>query len=134
MIGSNEIINNKVRINFKLNKHHSIKFCKPCNTKGYLCCNQLKYTSEYNSSITNRTYIIFHESNCKSTFVIYLLECKQCKLQYIGKSEWQFNIRLNKYRSHIKILEIKKLLPVKKHFLLPNHDFERDAVYTLIEE
>ena len=134
MIGSNEIINNKVRRNFKLNKHHSIKFCKPCNTKGCLCCNQLKYTSEFKSSITNRTYKIFHETSCKSKFVIYLLECKQCKLQYIGKSEWQFNIRLNNYRSHIKNLEIEKLLPVEKHFLLPNHDFERDAVYTLIEK
>ena len=134
MIGSNEIINNKVRRNFKLNKHHSITFCKPCNTKGCLCCNQLKCTSELKSSITNRTYKIFHEINCKSKFVTYLLECKQCKLQYIGKSVWQFNIRLNNYSSQIKNLEIEKLLPVEKHFLLPNHDFERDAVYTLIKK
>ena len=34
----------------------------------------------------------------------------------------------------IKNLEVEKLLPVEKHFLLPNHDFERDAVYTLIEK
>ena len=56
------------------------------------------------------------------------------KFQYIGKSEWQINICLNTYRSHIKYLEIEKLLPVEKHFLLPNHDFERDAVYRLIEK
>ena len=80
MIGSNEIVNNKVRRNCKLNKHR-ITFCKPCTTKGCLWCNQLKYTSEFTSSITNRTYTIFHETSCKSKFVVYLLECKQCTLQ-----------------------------------------------------
>ena len=47
MIGSNKVINKKVRRNFKLNKHQSIKFCKPCNTKECLCCNQLKHSSQF---------------------------------------------------------------------------------------
>ena len=34
----------------------------------------------------------------------------------------------------MKNLEIEKLLLFEKHFLLPNHDFERDAAYTLIEK
>ena len=134
MIGSNEIINNQVRRNFKLNEYQSIKICKLCSTKGCLCCNQLRYTNKFKSSTTNRTYKVFHETNCKSQFVVYLLECKQCKLQYIGKSKWQFNIHLNDYCLHIKNQEIKKLLPVEQHFLLPNHDFEHDAVYALIEK
>ena len=33
---------------------------------------------------------------------IYLLECVYCDIQYVGKSEWPFNCRLNNYRSRIK--------------------------------
>ena len=45
------------------------------------------------------------------------------------------NSTYTNYRSHIKNLEIEKLLPVEKRFLLPNHIFfERDAVYTLIDK
>ena len=134
MIGNNNIVNSKVPRNFKLNKQHEIKFCRPCKTSKCLCCKQLKHTNQFKSSKTNQTYKIFHETNCKSKFVVYLLECKKCKLQYVGKSEWQFNIRLNNYRSHIKNCDINKLLPVEKHFLLPNHNFEQDAIYTIIEK
>ena len=44
------------------------------------------------------------------------------------------NICFNNYRSHINNLFIEKLLPVERDFLLPCHDFERDAVYKLIEK
>ena len=66
--------------------------------------------------------------------VIYLLECIHCKKQYVGKSEWPFNFRLNNYRSRIKSAQYDKLLPVEKHFKEQNHVFERDARFTIIEK
>ena len=36
-------------------------------------------------------------TNCKSDFVIYLLECKKCHIQYVGKAETDFNLRLNNH-------------------------------------
>ena len=36
--------------------------------------------------------------------------------------------------AHTKNPEMKKLLTVEKHFLLPNHNSERDATYTIIEK
>ena len=77
---------------------------------------------------------IYHESNCKSRNVIYLLECTLCSKQYVGKSEWPFNFRLNNYRHRIKSTDYDKLLPVEQHFRLSNHDFARDAKFTIIEK
>ena len=30
---------------------------------------------------------------CKSEYIIYLLECILCKIQYVGKAETAFNLR-----------------------------------------
>ena len=65
--------------------------------------------------------------------VIYLLECVRCNKQYVGKSEWPFNYRLNNYRSRIKSTQYDKLLLVEKHFKEQHHIFTRDARFTIIE-
>ena len=51
---------------------------------------------------TGETFEIFHQLNCKSSHLIYLLECRICQLQVVGKSETSFNIRLNDHRKNIK--------------------------------
>ena len=131
-ISSNTIINDKVsRKNYN---PKSIKFCKPCKNKNSLCCNHLKHTSSFISHTTKKTFNIYHDSNCRTRNIIYLLECAQCNLQYIGKSEWPFNIRLNNYRHRIKSNNLDNLLPIEKHFKLPNHSFSADAKFTIIEK
>ena len=132
IIGSNTIVNNKV-LRKKASKKVA-KFCSPCNTKRSLCCNHVIKTNSFTSVNTHKTYKIFHESNCRSMNVIYLLECIRCKKQYVGKSEWPFNYRLNNYRSRIKSTQFDKLLPVEKHFKERNHVFERDARFIIIEK
>ena len=132
IIGSNTIINNKV-LRKGTNKN-TAKYCSPCNTKRSLCCNHIIKTNSFTSVSTHKTYKIFHESDCRSTNVIYLLECIRCKKQYVGKSEWPFNYRLNNYRSRIKSTQYDKLLPVEKHFKEQNHVFERDARFIIIEK
>ena len=80
MVGSNNILNNEVIRRTPTIK--TIKFCKPCNVKNSLCCNHLKSTDSFTSFATKNTYKIYHESNCKSKNVIYLLECTRCSKQY----------------------------------------------------
>ena len=63
MVGSNNILNNKVIRKTPTIK--TIKFCKPCNFKDSLCCNHLKSTDSFTSFVTKDTYKIYHESNCK---------------------------------------------------------------------
>ena len=65
--------------------------------------------------------------------IIYLLECTHCSKQYIVKSEWPPNNRLNNYRYRIKSLDHNKLLPIEQHFCLANHDFNTYARFTIIK-
>ena len=51
-------------------------------------------------------------------------------MQYVGKSEPPFYLRLNNYRYEVKG---KEPSPSAKHFQLPEHDFEKRAKFTLIE-
>ena len=81
IVGSNNILNNKVIRRTPTIK--TIKFCKPYNIKNSLCCNHLKSTDSFTSFVTKNTYEIYHESNCKSENVIYLLECTRCSKQYV---------------------------------------------------
>ena len=60
--------------------------------KSSLCCRQVVNTKTFKSYQTKRRFKIFHKLNCKSGFVIYLMECTLCKIQYVGKVETPFNI------------------------------------------
>lgn len=106
--------------------------CRPCNTKvGNLCCKQLKETKDFVSRATNEKFSIRHNVNCKSTHVIYLLECTRCKIQYVGKCETQLNIRINNHRKDVKSINA---IPICKHFNDKTHSFNNDARFTIIEQ
>ena len=132
IIGSNMIEHNKklIRSNNKVNGKSS-----PClfNTRT-LCWKQVVSTASFKSNQTNRIFKIFHNINCKSTFLIYLLECNICNIHYVGKSETMFNICLNNHRKMDPNAKDPNALPADKHFTLPGHDFNKNAKFTLIEK
>ena len=117
-----------------LNKKRTEKsgFSKACNAeKKFKCCKQINETDNFTSNITKKTYKIHHTSDCKSKNVIYLLECKLCLMQYVGKAETEFHFRLSNYRSEVKRADPS---PSAKHFQLPGHVFEEHARFTIIEQ
>lgn len=130
LIGQTTIENNKV-----LRKKTQQKGkCRPCLTKtNNLCCRQIQSTSLFTSQQTKRSYTIFHNTNCKSTFVIYLLECRKCHIQYVGKTETPFNHRLNNHRNNAYRPKLDTI-PACKHFNNSGHDFNKDAKFTIIEQ
>ena len=59
------------------------------------------------------------------------MECRICRIQYIGKSEAEFNIRLNNHRKDVN----RQNAPQADHyFKLPSHNFNQHARFTLIEQ
>ena len=76
--------------------------CTLCCTSRSLCCQQVLKTTTFTRTQTRGTFAIFHQVTCHSNYVIYLLECILCKIQYVGMSETSFNIRLNNHRKDIK--------------------------------
>ena len=68
----------------------------------YLKLQTNKKTHHFYQRNNDRIFRLFHCVNCQSSWVIYIIECNICNLQYIGKSETAFNLRLNNHRNHIK--------------------------------
>ena len=85
----------------------------------------------FKSNQTSKIFKIYHRVNCKSCFVVYLLECYICNIQCVGKSETPFNIRLNNHRKDAKN---PNAIPVCKHFNRHDHDFNNHWKIIIIEQ
>ena len=48
------------------------------------------------------------------------MECRICRIEYIGKSETEFNIRLNNHRKDVNRQNAPQ---ADQHFKLPNQNF-----------
>ena len=110
LLGCKNIVDGKVqRLSKKKKNGFSTKYF---SKSGNLCCKQVVHTQSFKSSVTQKTYI-FHDLNCKSKLLIYLVECRICRIQYIGKSETEFNIRLN---NHLKDVSRENAQQADQHF------------------
>ena len=105
--------------------------CTPCYTSRSLCCQQVLKTTTFTSAQTRETFTIFYQVTCHSNYVIYLLECIICKIQYVGKSETSFNIRLNNHRKDIKK---PNAIEASKHFNNNKHTFSKHGKFIIIEQ
>ena len=113
LIGGNTTEKNK-KLLTTTNKFTNGK-CSPCfSNSRTLCCKQIIKTEHFKINQTNRTFRIFQKTTCKSNFIVYLLECELCKIQFVGKAEIAFNIRFNNHRKDVR--KDPKAIPVDKHF------------------
>ena len=69
-----------------------------CNGKRCQVCLNVTETKTFSSTVTKKEYIINHKFNCNDKCLIYLLTCKRCMLEYVGKTVDEFRIRLNNYK------------------------------------
>ena len=60
----------------------------------------------------------------------YLMECIICNLQYVGKNDTPFNIRLNNHRKDVKD---PKAILADKHFQKNSHRFNEHAWFMIID-
>ena len=78
---------------------------RPCISKyGYLecrSCHLIKESSKVKSNFTNFCLKINTPLNCVSENIIYLVTCKECKIQYIGESGRSFRCRMADHTSNI---------------------------------
>ena len=77
------------------------------------------------------TFNIFFNLNCKNQYIIYLMECILCKMQYVGKAKTAFNLRLNDHRKDTK--KSNSIL-VCKHFQGKGHYFNKHAEFIIIDK
>ena len=105
--------------------------CYLCYGTRTMCCKYVKSTAIFTSNQTNKIFHIYHSLNCKNKYVIYLLKCSICKIQYAEKSKTPFQIRLKNHRKDIKD---PSAISACKHFNSNSHDFNTHGKCTIIEQ
>ena len=105
----------------------------PCFTRSInLCCKQRKTCSTFQRAFNKNTFLIRHYVTCKSSSVIYLMECSLFeKSQYVGKSEYSLNLRINTHRDDVWGTNGS---PCEKRFQILPHNFSVHAKFTIFEE
>ena len=129
LLGCKNIVDEKLP---RLSKKKKIGFSTMCFSRlRNLCGKQVLHTQFSKISLTQKTYHIFQDFNCKWKLLIYLLECRICRIKYVGKSDTEFNIRLN---NHCKNVNRQNTSQANQHFKLTNHNFNQHARFTLNEQ
>ena len=89
-----------------------------CNNINCLCCNYISLPPRIFSPSNHTTHTPDRNLKCTSRNLIYLIECTNCNLQYVGETGQQLNQRFTHHRSSIRL---KKPTNVALHFNLPDH-------------
>ena len=93
-----------------------------CNKK-CVVCPFIQPTTKFSSTVTGESFPITSHLTCKSSWLIYLITCKRCSKQYVGKTQTTLYTRFNNTRSEIKNHNTKggKSLPYVSHFTTEQH-------------
>lgn len=100
----------------------SITGCTKCTSKKCAVCPFLEESTKFSSVVTGESFPITSHIHCKSSWIIYLISCKRCGLQYVGKTSTTLYTRFTNTKSDIK--GKKKKLPIVDHFNLQNHSID----------
>ena len=109
-----------MRKNGKVKARHVIE-------QDQLCFMQVVNTNIFKSNQIKTVFNIYYTIKCKSQQIIDLLECILCNIQYVGKSETSFNIRL---KNHWKDMSNLKAIPADIHFRKEGHNFIQHAKFS----
>ena len=118
--------------------------CFKCKaSRCVLCKDHLVETTTFKSARTNQTFTIRENTTCKSSNLVYLVDCAKCKdIQYVGETGQTVQKRFHGHRSDIRnvnnptnkadIEKHKKETLVARHFQGKDHSLE-DLRVTVIE-
>ena len=104
-----------------------------CGSKRCMTCTHIMTGSTFVSNISGRKYDVSCRDsilNCSSKNVIYLISCRECGVQYIGKTSQMLRNRLNNHRNRIKQLYN---LFLYNHFNSDGHKLEDIAIMPIEE-
>ena len=112
--------------------------CRGCGGKR---CEVCKYISETESFADKKGERIFQirsgDLDCNSKNVVYLAECRSCRMQYVGSTSTKFRARFNNYKSAYRNYNLGHSISQTSfhaHFAAENHQGMQDWKFTLIDQ
>ena len=92
-------------------------------------CRHIKAVETFKSSITGKMYKVKATTNCKTSNVVYVIECNCCRKQYMGETENALHVQMNGHQSDINHRSLEK--PVAQHFNSNGHSLEDLSVFKI---
>ena len=95
-----------------------------CNAKNCLTCKSLDIDNCFDSFSTGCKFV-FNKLGlftCKTKYVVYLISCVKCGLQYVGQTRQPLHLRINGHRHSIVKDKLNTFLC--KHFNNDGHSFD----------
>ena len=103
-----------------------MKKCGRC-----LACSYVKTGKNIKSTSSNFTAELNTAVDCNTSGVVYCIECKICRTQYVGKTKDKAKERFLKHRGYVQNKELSQA--TGNHFNLPGHSVS-DMTFTIIEK
>ena len=91
---------------------------QPCG-RNCFCCKYIKTATNITSFHNGKSFRTRASGNCRTTGIIYLIECRRCHLQYVGQTGTELKTRLCNHISSIRRQDPEQ--PVAQHFSSSNH-------------
>jgi len=109
-----------------------------CHGKRCGVCEYVVETDKFQDKNGQETFHIkTNKIHCNSINVIYLVQCKNCNIQYVGSTSTKFRLRFNNYKAcHRKFL-LGKVVPqhsFHEHFNQLGHSGMEDWSFTFIDK
>ncbi len=91
--------------------------CSTC-TKHCATCNKIMCCKEVVGQHTHYKFKIRNQLNCQSKYILYMLQCRRCGIQYVGQTSNSLNTRVI---AHMADIKKKKDTTVSKHYNSMGH-------------
>ena len=102
-----------------------------CEARRCKTCPILVTTDMFTSSVTGERFNLKLRASCKTSNIIYLIQCRRCGLQYVGETGQPLHYRMNGHRFDISHGRIDES-PVAAHFNSEGHS-ETDLSVMVID-
>ena len=99
----------------EIRSYHIPLLPQPCNKSNCRSCPDIITTNTFKCTTTGLRIPIQHHLSCESSNIIYVLQCKICKLQYVGVTTSTLRERVNQHRSRFRSSREPRQL-IYKHF------------------
>ena len=118
-----------VHANLKPSHLEPARGSSPCESKRCLTCQHIRSGTSVQSTVSGRTFRVHATANCKTSNVVYLIECSLCHVQYVGETRNALHIRMNRHRGDIYHRHLDK--PVSAHFNSSDHNLQHLSIMVL---
>ena len=90
-----------------------------------MTCDMLREEATFTSTITGKRYDVIGFATCKTSNVVYLIQCALCKQQYVGMTTQPLHQRMNGHRSD------RNNGGVARHFRSDGHTLDHFTVMVI---